>query len=395
MRKKTKRWLAALMAAFLCMGAAELTMPMTVMAAQNSETMTVTTTQRCSIWNAPVTAEENRVKYVDAGYQITVYPEVIQSELGDGKTFYRTVRGSYVLCRCVEGAIGNGAGTIAAGGAANGDNVAVLLPIPPMPEPSVLAGRTGVRWERRDYFMMGSYTGCSIHEYDTSGNRIKTTEYNSDGSITAYTVYDYDAMGNNIKYTEYEADGMTVKLLCIREYDAQGNEVKTVQYNVSEPELELWKFTVGVSEYEYDAFGNAVKRWVTKYAHEHNGIILSLFDECMEGHDVRYSDGSQFKVKGIATAYNADGTMRASCVHKYEFDAAGRRISDTETVYDADGTKLASRVFKDEYNMSGDGGVMLYDASGVPVKAYGARYYELAEIFDEIGQRFGPFNIVN
>ena len=388
MRKKTKRWLAALMAVFLCMGAAELTMPMTVKAAQNSETMTVTTTQRCSIWSAPVTAEENRVKYVDAGYQITVYHEVIQSEQGDGKTFYRTVRGSYVLCRCVEGAVGNGAGTTSAGGAANGDNVAVLLPVPPM-EPSVLAFGTVVESVKGYRGANGVFSEYYIRETDASG-KIKVTAYTLDGTLIEcyYAVTDYDAMGNKIKRTKYGADGTTVKSVSIMEYDAQGNIVKEVDKKYDWSELRYgYDPVASVYKYEYDAFGNRVKEWYTSYYQ--NGTMLSSFTECMEGHDLSYSDGYQFLVKSIDTAYNADGTMRASRVHKYEYDAAGERISDTETVYDADGTMLASRVFKDEYNASGNGGVMYYDASGAPAKAYGDRERELIEIFTEISQRFG------
>lgn len=383
MRKKTKRWLAALVAAFLCMGAAERTMPMTVKAAQNSETMTVTTTQRCSIWSAPVTAEENRVKYVDAGYQITVYPEVIQSEQGDGKTFYRTVRGSYVLCRCVEGTVGNGVGTAAAGGAVNGDNVAVLLPVPPMPEPSVAFG-TVVK-SRKWYLGAGnSYSnGLShyiIEETDASGNT-KSTMYHLDGTIVECNYAEHDAMGNVIKCTTYGADGVTVKSMFIVEYDAQGNTVKGVDKTYDWSELRYgYEPVATVYEYEYDAFGNRVKKWDTSYYQ--NGTMLSSFTEGMEGKDLSYSDGWGLQVKSITTYYNADGTMLASRVHKYEYNTTGERISDTETVYDADGTMLASRVFKDEYNASGNGGVMYYDASGVPAKAYGDRERELSEILD-------------
>lgn len=103
MGEKMKKWAAVLAVALLCAGAAGMAVPMQVMAAEETELTTVVTTQRCSIWSAPATTEENRVKYVDAGYQITIYPEVIESELGDGKTFYRTMKGAYVLCRCVEG----------------------------------------------------------------------------------------------------------------------------------------------------------------------------------------------------------------------------------------------------------------------------------------------------
>lgn len=103
MGEKMKKWAAVLAVALLCAGAAGMAAPMQVMAAEETELTTVVTTQRCSIWSAPATTEENRVKYVDAGYQITIYPEVIESELGDGKIFYRTMKGAYVLCRCVEG----------------------------------------------------------------------------------------------------------------------------------------------------------------------------------------------------------------------------------------------------------------------------------------------------
>lgn len=391
MRKKTKRWLAALVAAFLCMGAAERTMPMTVKAAQNSETMTVTTTQRCSIWSAPVTAEENRVKYVDAGYQITVYPEVIQSEQGDGKTFYRTVRGSYVLCRCVEGTVGNGVGTAAAGGAVNGDNVAVLLPVPPMPEPSVLAFGTVVESGKRYRGASGGasvvFSEYGIWEKDASG-KIKWTWYHLDGTLSEcyYYVIDYDAMGNEIKHTKYGADGVTVKSVSIMEYDAQGNKVKEVDKTYDWSELRYGYDPVAtVYEYEYDAFGNRVKEWDTSYYL--NGTMLSSFTEGMEGYDMRYSDGYWMRVKHINTYYNADGTMLASRVFKYEYNAAGRRISETETVYDADGTMLASRVSKDEYDAAGshiNNTLTYYDASGVPVPSdrSSRELTELVEIFN-------------
>ena len=104
MRGKVKKWAAAFGVAFLCVGAAGMAAPMQTYAAETDGVVVVETTQRCSIWSAPATTEENRVKYVDAGYQIQVYPQPIASELADGKTFYRTIKGAYVLCRCVEGA---------------------------------------------------------------------------------------------------------------------------------------------------------------------------------------------------------------------------------------------------------------------------------------------------
>lgn len=331
------------------------------------------------------------MKYVDAGYQITVYPEVIQSEQGDGKTFYRTVRGSYVLCRCVEGAVGNGAGIAAAGGAANGDNVAVLLPVPPM-EPSVLAFGTVVESGKRYRGAASSSSSGGISEYgiwekDASG-KIKWTWYHLDGTLIEcyYAVTDYDAMGNEIKVTKYGADGVTVKYVNIMEYDAQGNKVKEVYKEYDWSELRYGYDPVAeVFEYEYDAFGNRVKEWVTSYYQ--NGTMLSSFTEGMEGYDMRYSDGYQMRVKHIMTYYNADSTMLASRVFKYEYNAAGRRISETETVYDADGTMLASRVSKDEYDAAGshiNNTLTYYDASGVPVPSdrSSRELTELVEIFN-------------
>lgn len=71
-----------------------------VKAASASEVKT--TTMACSVWSAPATLEENRVKSVSTGYSVTVYPDVIQSTIGDGKTFYRTVKGNYILCKCFD-----------------------------------------------------------------------------------------------------------------------------------------------------------------------------------------------------------------------------------------------------------------------------------------------------
>lgn len=107
MRKKQKKLSVWLMTAALCAATVAL-QPVEAYAAGEvntasgfDELITVETTQRCSIWSAPATVEENRVKYVDEGYQIQIYPQPVSSELGDGKTFYRTIKGAYVLCRVV------------------------------------------------------------------------------------------------------------------------------------------------------------------------------------------------------------------------------------------------------------------------------------------------------
>ena len=68
-----------------------------------SAPVTMTTTMACSVWSAPATVEAHRVKKIDAGYSVTVYPDVVQSTAGDGKTFYMTVKGNYILCKCFDG----------------------------------------------------------------------------------------------------------------------------------------------------------------------------------------------------------------------------------------------------------------------------------------------------
>lgn len=67
-----------------------------------AELVTKTTTMECSVWSAPNTEEQYRVKKIPAGYDVTVYPEVVESIAGDGKTFYQTSKGCYILCKCFE-----------------------------------------------------------------------------------------------------------------------------------------------------------------------------------------------------------------------------------------------------------------------------------------------------
>lgn len=76
-------------------------LPITSVKVKAANTKVMTTVKECSIWSAPNTSEQNRVKKVPAGYSITVIPEVVQSTKGDGKTFYKTAKGSYVLCNCL------------------------------------------------------------------------------------------------------------------------------------------------------------------------------------------------------------------------------------------------------------------------------------------------------
>lgn len=80
--------------------------------AATPKTKTIITTQECSIWTQPNTSEKYRQKKIPAGYQVTIIPKVVQSTKGDGKTFYKTVKGAYILCKCCDGnEAGSGNGT--------------------------------------------------------------------------------------------------------------------------------------------------------------------------------------------------------------------------------------------------------------------------------------------
>ncbi|MCM1105126.1 MAG: hypothetical protein NC409_13605 [Clostridium sp.] len=148
-REKTLRHKSRIIVAVLCMAlfaTSVMAAPIQVFAAEAAGTYVVRTTQRCSIWRAPATTEENRIRYVDEGYQITVYPEVIPSEVGDGKTFYRTLKGAYVLCRWVALEDGSDAGTQEQTAAAAG----------------LVQTDAGYRWMQED----GTYAAdCWLYEY--------------------------------------------------------------------------------------------------------------------------------------------------------------------------------------------------------------------------------------
>ncbi|MBQ0043233.1 MAG: hypothetical protein KBS85_07980, partial [Lachnospiraceae bacterium] len=72
----------------------------------------LTTTMECSVWSKPSTEEKYRVKKIPAGYQVTVYTTPVDSIKGDGKKYYQTVKGSYILCKCFEGEVTPGTGTV-------------------------------------------------------------------------------------------------------------------------------------------------------------------------------------------------------------------------------------------------------------------------------------------
>lgn len=74
--------------------------PITSSSVSANGTSTVQTTyETCSIWSVPNSSAANRVKYVSEGYPITIYPTPILGS--DGKYYFKTIRGSYVLAKCV------------------------------------------------------------------------------------------------------------------------------------------------------------------------------------------------------------------------------------------------------------------------------------------------------
>lgn len=66
----------------------------------SAKAVVITTNRECTIWSAPATSDSYRVRKVPAGYKITVYPEIVNSDISDSKTFYRTIKGSYILTKC-------------------------------------------------------------------------------------------------------------------------------------------------------------------------------------------------------------------------------------------------------------------------------------------------------
>lgn len=63
-------------------------------------TMALVTAVPCSVWSAPNTNPENRIKFIPEQYVVNVYPVMIPSNTGDGKLFYQTSKGAYILCKC-------------------------------------------------------------------------------------------------------------------------------------------------------------------------------------------------------------------------------------------------------------------------------------------------------
>ena len=97
-----KRIIFALLAFVIVVGIFDISKVNSSAASGKNSAVVMYTTSECSVWSAPATKDANRVKKVPVGYKVTVYPTVVKSSARDGKTFYKTVKGSYILCKCLS-----------------------------------------------------------------------------------------------------------------------------------------------------------------------------------------------------------------------------------------------------------------------------------------------------
>lgn len=99
MKKIMKKVVGAMFSFVMAFTCAQVAPGMTT-TVHAAEAVTLTTTMECSVWSAPATKEVNRVKKIPAGYAVKVYKTPVASTLGDGKTFYKTSKNCYILCKC-------------------------------------------------------------------------------------------------------------------------------------------------------------------------------------------------------------------------------------------------------------------------------------------------------
>lgn len=60
------------------------------------------TNMSCSIWSMPATVMHAKLKSLPEGYEVSVFPQKIKSLLDDGKEYYQTIKGAYILCKCLD-----------------------------------------------------------------------------------------------------------------------------------------------------------------------------------------------------------------------------------------------------------------------------------------------------
>lgn len=103
MKNRIKKFIFVLLTALLFSGAVATYDATTTQVYAAESYYVLPTTMECSVWSQPATQEPYRVKKIPAGYPVTVdLSAVVNSTISDGKTFYRTVTGNYILCKCFD-----------------------------------------------------------------------------------------------------------------------------------------------------------------------------------------------------------------------------------------------------------------------------------------------------
>ncbi|MBQ0043160.1 MAG: hypothetical protein KBS85_07600 [Lachnospiraceae bacterium] len=113
MERVMKNMACKLVAVFVAVACVITSINLTEIKSEAAGEVKKITTMECSVWSKPSTKPEYRVKKIPAGYTVSVYPTPVKSKDGDGKTFYKTTKGCYILCKCFDG---TGAGNVPTGG---------------------------------------------------------------------------------------------------------------------------------------------------------------------------------------------------------------------------------------------------------------------------------------
>jgi RHS repeat-associated protein len=164
----------------------------------------------------------------------------------------------------------------------------------------------------------------TLHEYDASGNIVRTTD--AEGGVTRYT---YDARGNTLsvtnaagKTTTYTYDALDNKT---SEADPLGNTV-SYAYNSRRQVLTMTDPRGGVTTNTYDVKGNLLSTTdalgnVTRHTYGANGLRAATTDAL--GNVTRYGRDT---AGSVTTQINALGNGIA-----FTYDSAGNQVTQTAT----------------------------------------------------------------
>lgn len=160
----------------------------------NEPTVTMITNMECSVWYKPNTnIQENRVKKVPQDYQVTVYAKRFISPY-DGKTYYQTIKGKFILAKCLSATQGSAVKTVGGkqmyvwGYSSNGTEIY---------EDVNLMGKAGCGWP--DY-MVAVINNCGVtpqmSDYDKA---VTLARY-----LAGYISYDYYSQ---FGWSDYTTEG--------------------------------------------------------------------------------------------------------------------------------------------------------------------------------------------